>query len=262
MRGLGSKQKEQKLLTQAKVASFLSVSPFTYEQLSKITGIQRKILRNRLDELTAKKFVIKHDYEIPYDRIYYGSVMDHPSQYNKLLLKTYYLLNCSNPESSNLISQHLTQTQKGWTIDFTNSNKSNMLPYVPNYRGAIPLTKLGSKLENQSTLTRDQQEKNNLSRGWKALLIWVSRFNRELDMLAIKQKVMLSDTAYEKYLKNVSLVADYFVSMGFSVLDVLIKCSTEVNYLFEQKLLYLPIIRYYELWRLLDRIGYLDHLIS
>ena len=40
-RGLGERQRKERLLTTSKIASYLAVAPFTYEQLQRESKIQR-----------------------------------------------------------------------------------------------------------------------------------------------------------------------------------------------------------------------------
>ena len=91
------------MVTEGKIVSFLSIGPFTYQQLWKVSSIHRNILRKRLDSLVERKIIFEHKYSIPYDSEFYGSAHDYPISYwSPLFGRIYYLLNCSRPECDKL----------------------------------------------------------------------------------------------------------------------------------------------------------------
>jgi hypothetical protein len=108
------------------------VTPFTYHKLWKVSRIHRNTLRDRLDFLVAQGIVIKHKYSIPNNYHYHGcSMYKYPDLdmlpfYNHI----YYLLNCSKPESKQLVSHYLNKKEKDW-IDKRSSNKNmDLLPQL------------------------------------------------------------------------------------------------------------------------------------
>ena len=62
VRGLGDRQYKERLMTKYKIVSFLAVSPFTYEQLQRVSGIHRNTLRKNLDLLVDMIPLYGHKY--------------------------------------------------------------------------------------------------------------------------------------------------------------------------------------------------------
>ena len=71
VRGFGREQSEQRLLTDAKIASQLYQRPCTYQTLWRSSKIHRNELRQRLDSLVQRRIVIKCTKTQLYKFVYY-----------------------------------------------------------------------------------------------------------------------------------------------------------------------------------------------
>jgi DNA-binding HxlR family transcriptional regulator len=78
MRGLGERQYKERLMTKYKIVSLLDVSPFTFEQLWRISRIQRNVLRKNLNSLVEEETILVHNYSIPYNQEFYGYMYKYP----------------------------------------------------------------------------------------------------------------------------------------------------------------------------------------
>jgi hypothetical protein len=86
-RGLGEKQKNERIVTNYRIIEALYVKPYTYQQLWRATKIQRNTLKLRLDQLVNDdKIVLKHHYAFPNYRGKYTS-------------RDFYLLNWAKRQS-------------------------------------------------------------------------------------------------------------------------------------------------------------------
>src|SRR5215207_5002540 len=96
MRGLGERQYKERLMTKYKIVSFLDVSPFTFEQLWRISRIQRNVLRKNLNSLVEEETVRVRTYSIPYNQEFYGYMYKYPVPYMAPVYgHRYYLLDLS-----------------------------------------------------------------------------------------------------------------------------------------------------------------------
>ena len=93
MKGLGEKQKEEKLKTYSRILSLLEIAPFTYEQLQKISGIHRNTLRKSLNELILEDIIIEHKYSFEYSSNQRREYKQLPLTTTTLNKHKYYLLN-------------------------------------------------------------------------------------------------------------------------------------------------------------------------
>src|SRR5215216_711413 len=92
VRGLGDRQYKARLMTKYKIVSFLAVSPFTFEQLWRVSRIHRNTLRKNLDLLVEEETVRVHKYSIPYTNEFYGYMYKYPIPYmTPLYGRKYYL---------------------------------------------------------------------------------------------------------------------------------------------------------------------------
>src|ERR671932_138183 len=91
-RGLGERQRKDKLLTTSKIASYLAIRPYTYQALQRESKIHRRRLRDGLDDLVMRKLVIRHKF----------SRKDPNLEHNAI----YYLLNWSKTESKHLVDHY------------------------------------------------------------------------------------------------------------------------------------------------------------
>ena len=103
MRGLGEKQKEQKLMTSSRIISLLEIAPFTYEQLQKISDIHRNTLRKSLDCLILEDIIIEHKYRFEYSSNQRREYKQLPLTALTLNKHNYYLLDYKNNKKLNII---------------------------------------------------------------------------------------------------------------------------------------------------------------
>jgi hypothetical protein len=108
-RGLGERQRRDRLLTTSKIASYLAVRPFTYQELQRESKIQRKRLRDGLDELVLRKLVMRHKFSMRND-----PNLEHNS--------IYYLLNWSKDESKQLVHYYYDNIPSAINKDSMSNN--------------------------------------------------------------------------------------------------------------------------------------------
>src|SRR5919197_5431940 len=130
-RGLGERQKNERMLTNYKIIGALYVQPYTYQQLWIATKIQRNTLKLRLDQLVKDNIIIKHHHAFR-PRVLKGS-------------RDFYLLNWANKQSKEIVSSIFDdpliresnlktwcQYTKQTRVYIINSNTS-ILSYVNNF---------------------------------------------------------------------------------------------------------------------------------
>jgi hypothetical protein len=96
VQGLGKHQREQRLKTESKIAAFLNLQEFGFNELQELTGTRRDSLRVVIDSLVDRNIVNKHVIKNN------TSVQIQP-QVNKVRRGTYYKLNSDNQEAKHLI---------------------------------------------------------------------------------------------------------------------------------------------------------------
>lgn len=268
VRGLGLKQKEERLITEAKIISYLSVSPFTYEQLQKISKIHRNILKLRLDQFSSKGIIIKHRYYIPYKLEYYGYMYRHPIKYRPPLFNhIYYLLNLSKTKQiKDLVSRYLIRNEEEWEEDY----KTGRIEIQNQPLFSFPLSVLEQSLLSSAKRISNKQyfspseEKENYRKSAE-IVINLFRQAREWDLSAIKNRTYIQGYRLrEKDSKQLKEIVNFFTNKGFSLEDVLVRCSTE-HTLIEGDRYYLggstgplslPMTHYSVLWHAVEKHGF------
>lgn len=230
-RGLGERQRKDRLLTTSKIASYLAVRPFTYQELQKESKIQRKRLRDGLDELITHKTVIKHRFSISND-----PNLEHNS--------IYYLLNWSKTESKQLVNHY-----------YNNSNSS------ANNKDTILTNKDGKSVHNrtdqpsiidQLNVIAKKLESTTSHKEFRQLLSLVSLIRRNAEMYAVKEGMYLYDEEIPGVDWALKLVNFFLLNKAYSFLDTLIKSSAD------EKIEGLGIYRYSTLWEIMEKTGLLD----
>ena len=230
-RGLGERQRKDRLLTTSKIASYLAVRPFTYQELQKESKIQRKRLRDGLDELITHKTVIKHRFYISND-----PNLEHNS--------IYYLLNWSKTESKQLVNHY-----------YNNSNSS------ANNKDTILTNKDGKSVHNrtdqpsiidQLNVIAKKLESTTSHKEFRQLLSLVSLIRRNAEMYAVKEGMYLYDEEIPGVDWALKLVNFFLLNKAYSFLDTLIKSSADA------KIEGLGIYRYSTLWEIMEKTGLLD----
>jgi hypothetical protein len=290
MRGLGERQRKERLLTDSKIAGFLSICPFTYEQLWRVSRIQRKTLRNRLDYFTRSSIVIKHRYSIPNEYRYYGYMYDYSIPYRPPLFGgNYYLLNLFNSthyieqlssynddnSSSKQQQQHYNHEsvtandddkEEGFTQDFrVREYKERLL----NFPLSVTREALPSYKQKGTPLTSEEEEKcrHAAHTAWENL-IYINRLARELDILSVKKGKRPEYSIIkikERRINDIIKIAEFFRKEGYTSNDVLIRCSCQhtmvpgYNYFNGDfsDFMTLPMMKYSQLYEVMANTGFL-----
>ncbi|MDP9288754.1 MAG: hypothetical protein M3P08_11230 [Thermoproteota archaeon] len=95
MQGVGKYHKELRIKTESKIAAFLNLQPFGFNELVMISGIGRNGLRSSLDSLVIRNIVRKHIIKKPLVEI--GQ---------RVRRGTYYSLNPNNKEAKHLLDAY------------------------------------------------------------------------------------------------------------------------------------------------------------
>jgi hypothetical protein len=268
VRGLGEKQRIQRYLTDSKIVSFLTVTPFTYDKLWKVSRIHRNTLRSRLNYLVAQGIVIKHKYSIPNNYHYWGCSKYRYPDLDMLPIynRTYYLLNCSKPKSKQLVSYYLNRKEKDWIDKRCNDKNMNLLPYISSLVDKFSIITI---LENKpmTVMTRDEIREYALNS--IDLYIYSNRVLRQYDLEAIKERVYLHTKGIkDKIANNAIKITNYFIQKGFTLLDVLIRCCNEETEIrlsrnHNKEIPYkikLPMMHYCTMWNILKNAGFLRNI--
>jgi hypothetical protein len=285
VRGLGEEQLAARMLTEGKIVSFLSISPFTYQQLWKVSNIHRNILRKRLDSLIERQVIFKHKYSIPYESKFYGSAHKYLIPYwSPLCGHVYYLLNCSTPECNELIFRYLSK--EGFKSDKDHAPKKGKSEIIPSFSfldeisdrelGIIGRTVL--KHQHQRMNMKIMKIMNEIENKVFEIFYWQSRYLREFDLTDIKNgRYHKHRDINKKDLRKLDKIIKFFSSNGYGIRDILIRCSIEMTYLDTRggqaylarkphillrktHILDLPMIRYSILWEMTNRLGLLNDL--
>jgi hypothetical protein len=228
-RGLGERQRKDKLLTTSKIASYLAIRPYTYQALQRESKIHRRRLRDGLDDLVMRKLVIRHKF----------SRKDPNLEHNAI----YYLLNWSKTESKHLVDHYY----------------SNLT--TENINDAILRDKMGRNkateeyFEKMDFLSNEELQLSSLSD--KELLQNMSSLAlemRKIDLTAAKRQLKLNEPEPSELSMRFTLkAADYYISRkGYSLLDFLVKLSAD------EKIEGIGINNYRKLWEITEKTGLLD----
>jgi DNA-binding Lrp family transcriptional regulator len=249
----------ERLLTESKIASFLSVSTFTFEQLWKVSRIHRNILRYRLNDLAKRGIVIKHRYAIPYNRELYGYMYKYPIPYmTPLYDHAYFLLYYSKPESKRLIAYYYKHCKNVKPSVFPKRSISQKL--CKSQENFMELQKeVLDGFKRRSTMS-DQEYVGHWHKD-REMLICLSRFRHQNQITAVRKCVKLGKWVVSRgILESVKKVTEFFSKRNYSFLDVLIRCSTDHNILFidswsTDSVLELTFVPYYVLWNIMEKEG-------
>lgn len=282
VRGLGLKQKEKRRVTEAKIVSFLSVSPFTYEQLRNISKIHRNILKLRLDQLSNNGIIMKHRYSIPFKFEYYGYMYRYPIKYRPPLFNhIYYLLNLSKTiKIQELISPFLVRTEDEFEVDrLTGKIEIQNLPsfcLVPSVlKSLVPsVLEQSRRLVGEGNFNKRYFSPSELIEDHRKLveiILYTSRWFRECDLSAVKNRAYVPGAPLrEKDSKTLKKTIDFFIKRGYSLQDILIRCSAEHTLINGERFyldgsmdtLSLPMTNYSVLWYAVEKRGYFKEQIN
>ena len=217
----------------------------------KVSGINKNVLKTRLDELIEQKIILKHRYKIPYKEEFYGHIDKNPVDYmSPLYNRDYYLLNHNNgyfKYQEFIKSFFLTRDPKPFFDKINNKeieSKNQLLyltyinKYFENLSEILKIQKSDSSAVNIltkiSSLNLDSLYRSDFILHHKYLhnlSVWLNRYQRELELLSINEKVYLNLLSFDnttKGTKNIAKCLEYFSNKyQFSNADILIRCSTE-----------------------------------
>jgi hypothetical protein len=269
MRGLGESQYRDRLMTKYKIVCLLNVTAFTYEQLWEVSRIQRNMLRKNLDSLVDEGTVWVHNYSIPYTREFYGYMYKYPVPYMPPLNgRKYYLLDCSQRQCDAYMNFYYNNKAKERREPFDEllieEKRKSQKKLCRKNDTRLSKEELGTKLRwEEMTSTELRNE-------WEICMdqfICLARRMREDELIAVKfgERFQYERSMMDKELDNITRVAEFFTKKGYSLLDVLIRCSTEytivntTGYTYD---LHLSLIPYSLLWKIMEKAGLLKGLIQ
>jgi hypothetical protein len=275
-------------MTKYKIVSFLDVSPFTYEQLRRVSSIQRNVLRKNLDLLVEEGTIFTHKYSIPYTQKFYGYMYKYPIPYMKPLYGCkYYLLDRSQRQADGymnfyynnraresiellkelLIKERQKHQQKlckleDETISSQIKRKKEIKEMTKtefrDYWRKLLLAPSGKEIEEMTgTEARDAWQRS------MELCICFERVMREKELIdvSVGLRIQVEHSVAEGELNSAIKIAKFFIKKGYSLFDVLIRCCTERTTIFTtghySKDLDLHLIRYSLLWEIMKKAGLL-----
>jgi hypothetical protein len=228
-------------------------------------------LKQRLELLSIKGIVMKHRYSIPYEWKYYGYMYRYRVKYRPPLFNhIYYLLDLSKiKEIDELLFHYLTKKEEEWEGDrFAGKIEIQNQPSFSPALSIIKQTLLLLIERNSKKRYLSPSELNENRRRSTEMFLCTSRWRREYDLLAAKNRVHVSEYSLrEKESKEFKNIIDFFTSKGFSLQDVLIRCSTEHTFIEGDRPhlegaaapLLFPMIHYSTLWHAMERHGLLKN---
>ena len=263
--------------TYSKIVAYLRISPFTFEQLWKVSGIHRNTLRNSLNELVRQKLILKHKYLDNIDsikikeKIYCGGLYNNPySNFPPMFKRNYYILNYNDFKEFEYIQKY-ADFMAGNISDFminsvneikyefqyhdfikkyyfnngTNQNEGikidiNNYPRLSNLCNKINELKLKPKNVDFKKLDYTEQIIYSIR-----YMLRYTALVRELEISAVKERVLLSLLPIDKHTKELEECLKFFSKQGMSNADIIIRCSTECSWLItNNSTVFLPMTDY------------------
>ena len=229
-------------------------------------------MKTRLDELIEQKIILKHRYKIPYKEEFYGHIDKNPVDYLcPLYNRDYYLLNHNNGYFNYqefIKSFFLSRNPKPF-FDKINKNEIEsknqllFLKYINKYFEKIgeilKLEKSDSfaangvdimtKLKNFNFNNLYPSDVILLQKNINHFAVWSTRYQRELELLAINEKVYLNLLSFDNIPKGTKKIAKYLEYFSnkyqFSNADIIIRFSIECCWLHSNNSYpFLPMIDY------------------
>ncbi|HJT47619.1 MAG TPA: hypothetical protein VJ729_05500 [Nitrososphaeraceae archaeon] len=233
-RGLGERQRKDKLLTTSKIASYLAIRPYTYQDLQRESKIHRQRLRHGLDELLMRKLVIRHKF----------SRKDPNLERNAI----YYLLNWSKTESKQLVDHY-----------YSNRTTENINDAILRDKDKDKATEeYFEKMDFLPNALQDEELKSLSDKELRQTASSMALQARKIDLIAAKRQLKLNDPELSELSMRITLkAANYYISrIGYSFLDFLVKLSAD------EKIEGVGIDNYRKLWEITEKTGLLDKHIS
>jgi hypothetical protein len=203
-----------------------------------------------------------HRYSIPYQWKYYGYMFRYPVKYRPPLFNHfYYLLNLSKTKQiQELSARYLTKNEEEWEVDRMTGKTE--IQNQPSFSLASSIVmqsrlKLAERVYNKQYFSPSELIENRR----KSIEISLNLFRwlRECDLSATKNRAYLpSQPLRENDSKQLKKIIDFFTKRGFSLQDILIRCSTEHTLIEGDKYyldgstdpLSLPMFHYSVLWQM------------
>ncbi len=220
-------------------------------------------MRNRLNELVKQRVILKHNYleHINFikikDKIYFGRLYENPySNFPPMFKRNYYILNYNDFKEFEYSSKYIDYLT-GNPSDFTKNSVID-LKYEFRYRDLIQryyfnngtnhkenikidinnypqLINLRNKINELKLETKNVDfKKLDFTKQIICSIRYVLRYTalvRELEISAVKERVLLNLLSIEKYTKALGECFKYFSKQGMSNADIIIRCSTECSLL-------------------------------
>lgn len=245
----------------------------------KVSGINRNVLKTRLNELLKQRLILKHKYLEKIDsskikeKIYYGKLYKNRySKFPPLFKRDYYILNFNefqeveymnkyidwliqkNPDFNiNSIKdikyefQYQDLIQRYYFNNKTNQNKVNFditnYPHLNNIRNKINELQLTPKNVDFKKLDDLKQIIY-----FTHYMLRYTTLARELEIAAVKDKILLNLLPIDNYTDQLEKCEKYFLNLGMSNADIIIRCSTECCWLdwlnTNKSFVFLPMVDY------------------
>lgn len=223
----------------------------------------------RLDQLSSKGIIMKHRYSIPYEWKYYGYMYRYRVKYRPPLFNhIYYLLDLSKTRQiDELLFLYLTKKEEEWKADrVAGKTKIQNQPSF-SFAWSVVTQSLPVLAERAERVYNKQyfspSELQQIYRKLTEPILYMFRYLREYYLSAVKNRVYLPGyPLQEEEGKQLKEIIDFFTSKGFSLQDILIRCSTEYT-LIERDRYYLdglifhplklPMVHYSILWHSIEQ---------
>jgi hypothetical protein len=220
---------------------------------------------------------MKHKYSIPFKFKYYGYMYKYPVKYRPPLFNhIYYLLNLSKTtQIQEFVSNFLVRSEDEFEVDrLTGKIEIQNLPsfcLAPSIlKSLLPsLVNHSRRLVSEWNINKGYFSPSELIETHKKLeeiILYAYRWLREIDLSAVKNRAhVLAAPLREKDNEKLKKIIDFFVKRGYSLQDILIRCSTEHTCINGERFyldgsadtLSLPMTNYSVLWYAVERHGYI-----
>jgi hypothetical protein len=227
-------------------------------------------LKLRLEQLCRNGIIMKHRYSIPYEWKYYGFMYRYPVKYQSPLFgRFYYLLDLSKAKQiQEFVSYFLIRSKEEWEQkQLTGKSETQNLP---SFSLALSVLISSKQLLSHRNSSRRYFSPSELIENRKKsaeMVINTFRWLRERDLSAVKNRVSVSGYPFrEKDSEVLRKIISFFTNRGFSLQDILVRCSTEHTMIEGERYyldgttdpLSLPMTHYSVLWHAVEKLGFFD----
>jgi hypothetical protein len=185
-----------------------------------------------------------------YNRNYY--LLNHNNGYLKYheLLKSFFLTTDPKPFFDKINNKEIESENQLLFFKFINKHFKNLKELVKEpYSLSTTHIDIITKIKNLDLNKLSRSEFILLVNRQNNLMIWITRYQRELELLAIKEKVYLNllPLNNNKGTKRIANCLEYFSNKyQFSNADIIIRCSTDCCWLdnINGSYIFLPMVDY------------------